>query len=206
MVLIELGLIFTGLALLHRTAHYLGFSPIPFILLAGLAFGEGGIAPLHLSRSFVQIVAEIGSLLLLFMLGLEYSGQELREALRTHFPDGLVDLLLNFLPGFLLAMGMGWGLPLALLMGGSHFHHFLGDPGPSDRRAEVGRTPGSPHRGFAVRPRRYDRGPSAPTGCRVAFPGRITCCGPPASHPALIHQRAVGRHTFRSGLQPGGGP
>ncbi|MCS6964917.1 cation:proton antiporter [Thermoflexus sp.] len=119
MALVELGLIFVGLALLHRTAYHLGFSPIPFILLAGLAFGEGGIAPLRFSESFVQITAEIGSLLLLFMLGLEYSGQELREALETHLPDSLVDLLLNFLPGFLLALGLGWSLPLALLMGGA---------------------------------------------------------------------------------------
>ncbi len=119
MVLIELGLIFVGLALLYRTAYYLGFSPIPFILLAGLAFGEGGIVPLRFSESFVQVTAEIGSLLLLFMLGLEYSGQELREALQAHLPDGLVDVLLNFLPGFLLAVGMGWSLPLAVLMGGA---------------------------------------------------------------------------------------
>ncbi len=117
MVLVELGLIFVGLALLHRIAHKLGFSPLPFILLAGLAFGEGGIAPLHFGESFVRITAEIGALLLLFMLGLEYSGQELREALQTHLPDGLADVLLNFTPGFLLAIGMGWGLPLALLLG-----------------------------------------------------------------------------------------
>ncbi|MFN3929879.1 MAG: cation:proton antiporter, partial [Thermoflexus sp.] len=118
MVFIELGLIFIGLALLHRTAHHIGLSPIPLMLLAGLAFGEGGLVPLRFSEFFVQTTAEIGVLLLLFMLGLEYSGQELREALQTHLPDALVDALLNFLPGFILAIGLGWKLPLALLMGG----------------------------------------------------------------------------------------
>ncbi|WP_376792285.1 cation:proton antiporter [Thermoflexus sp.] len=119
MVFVELGLIFIGLALLYRAAHRLGFSPIPLMLMAGLAFGEGGLASLRFSESFVQTTAEIGILLLLFMLGLEYSGQELREALQTHLPDALVDALLNFLPGFVLAIGLGWELPLALLMGGA---------------------------------------------------------------------------------------
>lgn len=119
MVLVELGLIFVGLALLYRVAHRFGFSPIPLMLLAGLAFGEGGLTPLRFSESFVQTTAEIGALLLLFMLGLEYSGQELREALQTHLPDALVDALLNFLPGFALAIALGWKLPLALLMGGA---------------------------------------------------------------------------------------
>lgn len=117
MVLIELGAIFLGLAVIHRVAYRLGFSPIPFTILAGLAFGEGGIAPLHLSAPFMEVTAEIGSLLLLFALGLEYSGRELREALRMHFPDLLVDGALNFLPGLALALALGWGLPLALWMG-----------------------------------------------------------------------------------------
>ena len=76
-VLIELGAAIVGLAILARLANRWGLSAIPLYLLAGLAFGNGGLAPLHLSENFIKIGAEIGVLLLLFMLGLEYSGQEL---------------------------------------------------------------------------------------------------------------------------------
>src|SRR5206468_677021 len=76
--LIELGSVIVGLALLARLASKIGFSGIPLYLLAGLAFGRGGIAPLELSQHFISLGAEIGVLLLLFMLGLEYSPAELK--------------------------------------------------------------------------------------------------------------------------------
>ncbi len=81
-VFIELGLVIVGLAVLARLASRWGFSAIPLYLLAGLAFGNGGLAPLRLSENFVRTGAEIGVLLLLFMLGLEYTGDELRKSLR----------------------------------------------------------------------------------------------------------------------------
>lgn len=70
LVFIELGLAIIGLAVLTRLACKWGFSAIPLYLLAGLAFGNGGILPLQFSEEFVHIDAEIGILLLLFMLGL----------------------------------------------------------------------------------------------------------------------------------------
>jgi CPA2 family monovalent cation:H+ antiporter-2 len=70
-----------GLALLARLAIRMGFSAIPLYLLAGLAFGNGGLVPLELSRSFIQMGAQMGVLLLLFLLGLEYTGEELRDSL-----------------------------------------------------------------------------------------------------------------------------
>jgi len=42
-VLIELGLIVLSLAILARIASRWGFSAIPLYLLAGLAFGKGGL-------------------------------------------------------------------------------------------------------------------------------------------------------------------
>src|SRR2546426_8237002 len=100
-VLIELGLIVVSLAILARIASRWGFSAIPLYLLAGLAFGKGGLAPLKLTENFIHIGAEIGVLLLLFMLGLEYSGDELKANLRVGFPGGVADLVLNFTPGLM---------------------------------------------------------------------------------------------------------
>ena len=62
---IELGLAVVGLAVLARLANRWGFSAIPLYLLAGLAFGNGGLAPLKLTENFIHIGAEIGVLLLL---------------------------------------------------------------------------------------------------------------------------------------------
>jgi hypothetical protein len=58
-VFIELGLAVVGLAVLARLANRWGFSAMPLYLLAGLAFGNGGLAPLQLTENFIHIGAEI---------------------------------------------------------------------------------------------------------------------------------------------------
>jgi monovalent cation:H+ antiporter-2, CPA2 family len=117
-VFIELGLAVLGLAVLARIASRWGFSAIPLYLLAGLAFGNGGLAPLKLTENFIHIGAEIGVLLLLFMLGLEYSGEELKANLRVVFPAGAVDLVLNFTPGLVTGLLSGWKPLPSVLLGG----------------------------------------------------------------------------------------
>lgn len=117
-VFIELGLAIVGLALLARLASRWGFSAIPLYLLAGLAFGNGGLWPLKLTENFVHIGAEIGVLLLLFMLGLEFSGQELKRNLRAGLPAGAADLILNFMPGLVTGFLLGWKPIASILLGG----------------------------------------------------------------------------------------
>ena len=104
LLFIELGCAIVGLAVLARGANRWGFSAIPLYLVAGLAFGNGGLTPLTFSQEFVHTGAEIGVLLLLFMLGLEYTGAQLKQNLRSGFPAGVTDLLLNFPPGY----AAGW--------------------------------------------------------------------------------------------------
>ncbi len=117
-IFIELGLAVVGLAVLARLASRWGFSAIPLYLLAGLAFGKGGLAPLELTENFIHIGAEIGVLLLLFMLGLEYSGDELKANLRVGLPAGVADFVLNFTPGFVAGLLLGWKPLPAVLLGG----------------------------------------------------------------------------------------
>ena len=88
-VLLELGAAVVGLALLSRLASRFAFSAIPLYLLAGLAFGNGGFLPLNLSKDFTALGAEIGVLLLLFMLGLEYTGDQLKDNLQRGFEECL---------------------------------------------------------------------------------------------------------------------
>ncbi|MET8896706.1 cation:proton antiporter [Streptomyces albogriseolus] len=117
-MLTELGAIILGLGLLGRLAGRVGFSPIPLYLLAGLAFGHGGILPLQASEEFTAVGAEIGVILLLLMLGLEYSASELVTNLRTQYPSGAVDFVLNAVPGAVAALMLGWGPVAAVALAG----------------------------------------------------------------------------------------
>ena len=117
-LLLELGGILVGLAILSRLAGRVGMPTIPLYLTAGLAFGEGGIVPLVTAEEFVEIGAEIGLILLLFMLGLEYTAAELGSTMRAHARVGLIDLVLNFTPGFAVGLLLGWGVVPAIVLGG----------------------------------------------------------------------------------------
>jgi CPA2 family monovalent cation:H+ antiporter-2 len=118
LVFMELGAAVFGLAVLARFAHRWGFSAIPLYLLGGLAFGNGGLVPLQVSEEFIHVGGEIGVILLLFMLGLEYTGEELRANLRTGLAAGVADLVLNFPPGFLAGLLLGWSPLASVLLGG----------------------------------------------------------------------------------------
>ena len=117
-VFIEIGAVALVLAVLARLAARVGITAIPLYLLVGLALGEGGVAPLDVSADFIAVVAEIGVLLLLFTLGLEYTADELRHGLRTGLAPGLTDAAANFVPGLLLGLLLGWEVPAAVLLGG----------------------------------------------------------------------------------------
>jgi len=117
-VLLELGGMILGLGILGRLAGRLGLSAIPLYLLAGLAFGEGGLLPLVTAQEFIEVGAEVGVILLLLLLGLEYSASELVGSLRSAAPAGLVDLVLNFAPGVVAGLLLGWSALAAMVLGG----------------------------------------------------------------------------------------
>jgi CPA2 family monovalent cation:H+ antiporter-2 len=118
MLLIELGAVILALGILGRIASRFGFSPIPLYLLAGLAFGHGGLLPLAASEEFVATGAEIGVILLLLLLGLEYTASDLVTTLKTQYLSGVVDFLLNALPGAAVALLLGWGPVAAVALAG----------------------------------------------------------------------------------------
>jgi CPA2 family monovalent cation:H+ antiporter-2 len=113
--LLELGGLVLLLAVLSRVADRAGFSPIPLYLIAGLAFGEGGLVPLVTAEAFVEAGATIGLILLLFTLGLEYSAQDLVRSMRSGAAVGFLDVAANATPGFLAGLLLGWE-PLAAVM------------------------------------------------------------------------------------------
>ncbi|RJT80844.1 cation:proton antiporter [Arthrobacter cheniae] len=118
LTLIELGAILLFLGILGRLAGRIGLSPIPLYLIGGLFFGQGGFLQLEGVIEFSHVASEIGVVLLLLMLGLEYTAKELVTGLRQSWLAGVVDLILNFTPGVLVAVVLGWGPVAALVMGG----------------------------------------------------------------------------------------
>ncbi len=114
----ELGAALILLGLLARAAGHFGLSPVPFYLAFGVFLGGTSILPIELSRDFIEVSAEIGVILLLFMIGLEYTADELKASLTGGLPSGFVDLFLNMTPGFAAGLILGWSPVAALLLGG----------------------------------------------------------------------------------------
>jgi CPA2 family monovalent cation:H+ antiporter-2 len=115
---VEIGAVVLALSILSRFAGRIGITAVPLYLIAGLAVGEGGVVTLDLGEEFISIAAEIGVLLLLLALGLEYNEAELRNGLRTGLVPGLIDMALNALPGVALGLLLGWKPLAAVLLGG----------------------------------------------------------------------------------------
>lgn len=106
-LLLELGAILVALTVLGAAARRFGLSPIPLYLLAGLALGTGGLAPVPTAAEFVSTGASIGVVLLLLTLGLEFSVAEFTSSLRRHLPSAGVDAVLNSVPGAVAAWWLG---------------------------------------------------------------------------------------------------
>ncbi|MYS31234.1 cation:proton antiporter, partial [Streptomyces sp. SID7804] len=98
-LLLELGIILTALSLLGAVARRFALSPVPLYLVAGLALGDGGLAPVPAAREFVDTGAAIGVILLLLTLGLDFTVREFTASLGRHRSSAVVDLVLNAAPG-----------------------------------------------------------------------------------------------------------
>ncbi|WP_228002048.1 cation:proton antiporter [Nocardia australiensis] len=118
LALLELGAVLFTLGIMGRVAGRFGMSPIPLYLLGGLAFGQGGLVELGAANEFGHIASEIGVVLLLLLLGLEYTAPELVTGLRRSWAAGLVDIVANATPGAVVALVLGWGVYGAITMAG----------------------------------------------------------------------------------------
>ena len=118
LLVIELGAVVLGLAIIARLARRIGLPALPLYLLAGLALGEGGLVELTASEDFIEVGAEIGVILMLLMLGLEFSAHELIDNVRRSTLAGVADLALNFPPGFVAGLVLGFDPVVAVLLGG----------------------------------------------------------------------------------------
>lgn len=117
-LLLELGLLLLVLGGLGTLSWRVGISAVPLYLLAGLAFGEGGLLPAERAGEFLELAAQLGVVLLLLGLGLEFSAEEFNNALRRHAPSGVVDFVLNAPPGLIAGWLLGLPWPGVVAMAG----------------------------------------------------------------------------------------
>jgi monovalent cation:H+ antiporter-2, CPA2 family len=115
-IYLQLGAVIFVLGLGARAASAIGLSPIPLYLLAGLVLGAFDIPAL--SGDFVRFASGLGVVLLLFLIGLEYTAEELSSHLLRFRHAGVLDFLLNFPPGLVLGLALGWDPVAAALLGG----------------------------------------------------------------------------------------
>ncbi|OXR40974.1 K(+)/H(+) antiporter YhaU [Nocardia cerradoensis] len=118
LALFELGAVLFALGVLGRVAGRFGMSPIPLYLLGGLAFGDGGVLTVKAASEFGHLAGEIGVVLLLLLLGLEYTAPELVSGMRKSWLAGLLDIVLNATPGAVVALLLGWGPTGAITLAG----------------------------------------------------------------------------------------
>lgn len=116
--LAEIGGLLLVLGIVAFIADKINFSVVPMYLVLGVAVGQGGFGLVNLSSDFLSIGAQIGAILLLLLLGLEYSAPELAKTFKERKSAGLFDIVANFIPGALLALAFGWGPLAAFVVGG----------------------------------------------------------------------------------------
>ncbi|MFM1958021.1 MAG: hypothetical protein RI929_384 [Actinomycetota bacterium] len=116
--LTEIGAALLVLGIVAFIANRLKFSVVPLYLLIGLAIGEGGLVPMSVSEEFLNTGSQIGAIMLLLLLGLEYSAYDLSKAFKERKSAGLIDFLANSIPGFVLGLVLGWGIAGAFALAG----------------------------------------------------------------------------------------
>ncbi|QPV63236.1 cation:proton antiporter [Halosimplex litoreum] len=123
--LVEVGIGLAALALTGYLAHRVSLSVIPAYIVAGIVVGPheptalfGMSLTLVSETEFVDVLAELGVVLLLFFLGLEFSVDQLLADRRRILAAGTVDLALNLGVGIAIGLVFGLGVVPTLFVAG----------------------------------------------------------------------------------------
>jgi len=112
----DLAIIFAGSLLVILLFHRLKLPALPGFIVAGVLLGPnalGLVSDVHQ----VESLAEVGVILLLFTIGIEFSLSRLREMGRQVVIGGGAQVLLTVGLGAALAVGLGLAWPVAVLLG-----------------------------------------------------------------------------------------
>ena len=120
--LLELGQVFAVLAVAGAAALRIGLSVIPLYVVSGMLAGPfvaGQVGLPYVSDGeLLTVLAEVGIVLLLFFLGLEFSLDRLLAARSRISRAGVVDAAINLPLGIAIGLALGWSIVEALLLGG----------------------------------------------------------------------------------------
>lgn len=122
-VLLEAGVVFAVLAIGGAVAARFRQSVIPAYILAGVLLGPH--TPLAIpavlqveTREFVTLLQELGIVLLLFFIGLEFNLERLLAARDRVVRAGMLDFGVNALVGFAIGLAFGFSLLEAVFLAG----------------------------------------------------------------------------------------
>lgn len=115
--LLDLGLIAAVLFAGAWGSRKLRLSPVLGYLALGMVLGPRGPLPLIRLSPTADLLSELGLVLLLFTMGLEFSLARFVDAAGPNARAGLADLA-NLLVGFAVGLAFGFGWLAALFLGG----------------------------------------------------------------------------------------
>lgn len=115
--LVELGAVALGLYLAGWLSGKLGLSPIVGYISLGLLLGPYGVYTVFEGSAVTTMLGELGIIMLLFYMGLEFSLRRFMEGGRAIVQAGSLDLL-NFAVGALVGLALGLGWLAALFLAG----------------------------------------------------------------------------------------
>ncbi len=121
-LLLEVGVVFAAIATVGAIASRVGQSVIPFYIIVGMALSEFVVGraglPYVTESEFIELGAELGIVLLLFFLGMEFNLDRLIERRREIGLSGVIDFGVNFGAGMILGWILfGSFLPMFLFAG-----------------------------------------------------------------------------------------
>ncbi|QLD89702.1 cation:proton antiporter [Natronomonas salina] len=121
-LLLEAGAMFAVIALAASVAQRVGQSVIPFYVVAGMLVSPAVAGRFDLpalqNQEFIELLAELGIVFLLFFLGLEFSLDRLLESSGEIGKAGTLDLLINFPVGVVVGLALGWSVLEAFVLAG----------------------------------------------------------------------------------------
>ncbi len=112
-MLFQLGILLVVLYLGALVAHRLKQSSVPVFILAGICLKFFAPDP-----ELMRFLAQLGAMLLLFTIGLDFSPERIYRSGRTLLGATLVDALINLPLGILAGLALGFDLMGAMILGG----------------------------------------------------------------------------------------